>query len=526
MRFSVVLALAGTLGSPGTAPAQGAVRTFLLMAGSDTVAVEQVNRSPSRLEGDLLFRSGNQRWHYIATIGPGEEVSAFDNEFRLATDAQSAPARQRARLVFAADSVFVTFEGPTPPPERIATKPGAMPFINPSFALVEQAIRRRLRAGTDSLTLAFFAVAGGQTFPVEMVRIGTDSIVVTLAGAPARLALAANGSITGGTVTGQGLTILVVEAAAGRSLEVAKPDYSAPADAPYTAESVRVPTPMGHHLAGTLTLPKGASRPVPAVITITGSGSQDRDEAIPPVKGYRPFRELADALGRRGIAVLRMDDRGYGESEAGLGTPSSLNFADDIRAGLAFLRSRPEIDGARLGLIGHSEGGLIAPLVAATDPRLMGIVLLAGPAYTGRKILEFQNRYALERAPNVSPAVRDSVLRVALRTVDSLGSAQPWMRFFLDYDPVPTARRVTAPVLILQGATDQQVTADQAPVLEKAFRAGGNRDVTMRVYPATNHLFLADPDGNPAGYSALKNNTLSSEVLQTLVDWVVQRLTR
>lgn len=526
MKFTVVLALAATLGLPGRAHAQSSVRSFLLMAGADTVAVEQVNRSPGRLEGDLLFRSGNQRWHYIATLGPGDEVSAFDNEFRLAADAPRAPARQRSHIVFAGDSVFVTFDGPAPPPQRIATKPGAMPFVNPSFALVEQAIRRRMRLGRDSLALAFFAVAGGQTFPVDMVRVGTDSIVVTLAGAPARLALAQDGTITGGTVTGQGLTIVVVEGGAGRSLEVAKPDYTAPADAPYTAEPVRVPTPMGHRLAGTLTLPRGARGPVPAVITITGSGSQDRDEAIPAVKGYRPFREIADALGRRGIAVLRMDDRGYGESEAGLGVPTSRDFAEDIRAGLVFLRARPEIDGARLGLIGHSEGGLIAPLVAATDPRLKGIVLLAGPGYTGRKILEFQNLYALERAPSVSPAARDSVLGVALRTLDSLGSAQPWMRFFLDYDPVPTARSVTTPVLILQGATDQQVTADQAPVLEEAFRAGGNRDVTMRVYPATNHLFLADPDGNPAGYSALKTGSLSREVLQTLVDWVAQRLTR
>jgi dipeptidyl aminopeptidase/acylaminoacyl peptidase len=117
------------------------------------------------------------------------------------------------------------------------------------------------------------------------------------------------------------------------------------------------------------------------------------------------------------------------------------------------------------------------------------------------------------------------LFRIALRTLDSLGR-EPWMGFFLGYDPLPTARRVRVPVLILQGATDQQVTADQAPLLEQAFRSGGNRDVTMQVFPETNHLFLADPNGNPAGYSALRVNTLRPEVLRTVVDWLVARLTR
>ena len=152
-------------------------------------------------------------------------------------------------------------------------------------------------------------------------------------------------------------------------------------------------------------------------------------------------------------------------------------------------------------------------------------MLLAGPAYSGRKILEFQNRYAIDNAPGIPVAARDSLFRIALRTLDSLGK-EPWMGFFLDYDPLPTARQVRVPVLILQGATDQQVTAEQAPLLEQAFRAGGNRDVTMRVFPETNHLFLEDPNGNPAGYSALRVNTLRPEVLRLVVDWVVARLTR
>src|SRR5687768_14137294 len=139
------------------------------------------------------------------------------------------------------------------------------------------------------------------------------------------------------------------------------PDYSAPADAPYIAEDVVVKTPAGHTLAGTLTLPKVASRkqPVSAIVTITGSGPQDRDENI-GLQGFRPFRQLADALARQGIAVLRMDDRGTGSSGGTFKGSTSADFAEDVRAGLAYLRTRPEIRADRLAVLGHSEGALIA----------------------------------------------------------------------------------------------------------------------------------------------------------------------
>ena len=224
---SITLVLSTAALAAPMALAQAPVRTILLLTATDTIAVEQVTRGPGRLEADLLFRGGNQRWHYVATLGTSEEVTAFDNEFRTATDTAGSPARQRARLVFAGDSVFVTIEGATTPPQRLGTTPGALPFINPSFALVEQAIRRRLRPGADALPMAFFAVAGGQTFPVTIDRMGSDSVVVTLAGSPARLAIRPDGSITGGAVPGQGLRIVVVEGGAGGMMGMAKPDYSA-----------------------------------------------------------------------------------------------------------------------------------------------------------------------------------------------------------------------------------------------------------------------------------------------------------
>jgi hypothetical protein len=261
---------------------------------------------------------------------------------------------------------------------------------------------------------------------------------------------------------------------------------------------------------------------VPAVITITGSGQQDRDEYLAVAGGYRPFRQVADTLGRRGIAVLRLDDRMVGASGGALGT--SADYADDIRAAVAFLRSRPEIDGSRIALVGHSEGGLIAPMVASTDSTLAGAVLLAGPSQTGAEILRFQQHQAIDTDTSIAVASRDSLYRVAAEQLDSLTQVRPWLKFFESYDPVATARRVSVPILILHGGTDRQVTPEQAPALAEAFQEGGNTDVTMHVFPGLNHLFIPDPSGLPAGYNLLPTNKVAPEVLGMMTEWLVERL--
>jgi hypothetical protein len=279
-------------------------------------------------------------------------------------------------------------------------------------------------------------------------------------------------------------------------------------------------------LTGTLTVPKNAAKKVPAVVTITGSGQQDRDEYIPLVPGYRIFRQVADTLGRRGIAVLRLDDRAINGSGGDVQKATSADFADDIRAGVAYLRTRPEIDGARIALAGHSEGGMIAPLVASTDAKLAGIVLMAGPAYTGRRIIDFQLKNSVMGDGTISAtdAEKSKTLASLQASFDSTTAKVPWMKYFLEYDPVPTAKKVKTPVLILQGGTDQQVTPDQAPVLEQAFKVGGNKDVTTKVFKDRNHLFLMDPSGFPGGYVKLTNGRIDGEVMGTLADWLVQRL--
>ena len=304
------------------------------------------------------------------------------------------------------------------------------------------------------------------------------------------------------------------------------PSYAAPADAPYRAEDVTVPTAAGHTLAGTLTLPPQATsaRKVAAVITITGSGPQERDEYL-GFGDFRPFRQLADSLSRRGIAVLRMDDRGTGGSTGVFKHTTSAEFAKDIRAGLAYLRTRPEIDATRLGVIGHSEGAVIAPMVADAEPTLRAIVLMAGVARPARAALDMQLKNLIAHNSALTPAGKDSAIAQIPAREDSMMAADPWMKFFLTYDPAATARRVKTPVLILTGSNDQQAPPEQVPEQEAAFLAAGNRDVTARVVPGVNHLFVVDPDGYPGNYTKLPAPVrIKPEVVGEVVDWLAIRL--
>ena len=500
---------------------------LVLLAGTDTFSIERYRRTPLALETELLIRRANARFTIRAQLTPQGTVGRIEQAYRTASADLQSPPVQSAVMRFVGDSVLgeITVGGATNS-RRFASRAGAMPFLNPSMALADLIVQRARAMGGDSVEVPIFNLQGATTATAQVVQLPGDSVVLQLGAVPVRLALDGEGHIAGGTIPSQGMRIVQSRETAGvdAAMSVAKPDYSAPPDAPYTSEDVRVPTPGGFSLAGTLTVPKGANGPVPAVVTITGSGQEDRDEAIPMVRGYRPFRQVADTLGRNGIAVLRLDDRGYGESGGDASRATSADFADDVRAALAWLRTRPEIDGRRLALLGHSEGGLIAPMVAATDTGLRAVVLMAGPSESGRRIVEYQMRYSIDHAPRITAARRDSAYRHIPAGIDSLAASQPWMAFFLDYDPLPTARKVRMPTLILQGATDRQVTVAQAQELGSAIRSGGNRDVTVRVFPSTNHLFAEDPDGSPAGYASLPHPAVRPEVLAELLTWLRARL--
>jgi hypothetical protein len=305
-----------------------------------------------------------------------------------------------------------------------------------------------------------------------------------------------------------------------------KTDYSAPPGAPYTAENVTVPTKAGHTLAGTLTLPKGASRthPVSAIVTITGTGPQERDEFL-GLAGYRPFRQIADSLGRRGIAVLRMDDRGVGASKGTFKGATDEDFANDIRAGLAYLRTRPEIDATRLGLLGHSEGALIAAMVAPREPNLRAVVMLAGASGSLRQIAIDQLSNQITHDPKLSAAQKDSALRHAPAVIDSMG-IDPWWHFLMTHDFSIDERQVKKPaVLILTGGNDQQANPKQVAEMAANVKTAGNRDVTAEVIPGVDHLFIVDPDGYPGHYKDLPTPAqVEPKVIGIVVDWLAVRL--
>ncbi|HEV7374204.1 MAG TPA: alpha/beta fold hydrolase [Pyrinomonadaceae bacterium] len=315
-------------------------------------------------------------------------------------------------------------------------------------------------------------------------------------------------------------------------------DYSASPGAPFTAEEVTV-NAKGFTLSGTLLLPKSGARPFPAVITITGSGQQTRDEpvGIPGLEKYRPMRQIAETLASRGIAVLRVDDRGTGKSTGNntVATATTSDFADDVRAEVAYLRSRSEIDPKRIALAGHSEGGIIAPMVASTDPQIAAIVLMAGTGKPGDQISIDQSNDILERdttmtaeEKNRQRAAQLEIIR-AVQTGGDLSKypaqvSMPWIKEFWTYDPLITIRKVRQPILILQGALDRQITAEQATMLEKAAQGAGNKDVTVRVFPNLNHLFLPAKTGAFSEYSTLETSVIGDDVLKTLGDWLEVKL--
>ena len=315
----------------------------------------------------------------------------------------------------------------------------------------------------------------------------------------------------------------------------------------------------GIMLAGTLTIPRGLG-PFPCALLITGSGPEDRDETV---FGHRPFLVLADHLTRQGIAVLRVDDRGVGGSTGHYSRATSEDFADDVRAGIAFLETRKEIDPKRIGLIGHSEGGLIAPLVAVGSKDVAFIVLMAGPGIPGDSTLMLQSA-AIRRSIGVTEAALAREMAVnrrmyaRLRQGDSAGVVQegrelvrlqlaglseanrraagdpdslaagairqlfaPWMRFFVTYDPRPTLQRLRCPVLAINGGRDLQVLPkENLDAIEAALKAGGVPHYTVKELPGLNHLFQTCTSCTLGEYMQLEE-TIAPVALETISQWIL-----
>jgi len=524
------LALALVVGCASAArlPAQGAplaVDQYVTLRGTDTLATERVEREGRSLRSVLVRRAERLQFALHLDRGVDERVDSLAMDVRFVG---SDTVFQRASVRLEGDTARLRIAQGSAAPRSlsVASRADALPFVNLAVPTYEQIVRRARALGLDGaadVRVPVFLPEGARTVTATLRRLGADSVLLTL-GAEMRLAVAPDGRVLGAVVPAQGLCIVRPPAPCAVRAPIAT-DYAAPAGAPYDAVDATITGSGGARLAGTLTLPRtrGADARVPAVLLLTGSGAQDRDEAIPGIPGYRPFRQLADTLSRRGIAVLRLDDRGVGGSAVGTEQATLEVLARDAARAIAWLRARPEVRADRVAIVGHSEGGIVATMVASQDSSLAAIALLAAPARTGRRVSDYQIRHAVALDPSIAPAARDSAAQAAIAMRDALAATDPQLRIFLDHDPAPRLRGVRAPVLIVQGETDRQVTADQAAELEAHLRAGGNRDVTRHVIPRTNHLLLEDSSGEVAGYAALPSKAVHPALLGLVADWLVTR---
>lgn len=353
----------------------------------------------------------------------------------------------------------------------------------------------------------------------------------------------------------QGATLPFVLAREGVPPKLRRPQTPQP-PFPYAEQNVKFPSlSRGIFLDGTLTIPPGPG-PFPAVYLITGSGPQDRDETN---LGHKPFKVIADYLSRRGVVVLRADDRGIGKSNGDFSSATTRDFADDAAGAVQFLKSREFVN--RIGLIGHSEGGIIAPMVAS-DPALGAkdvdfLVLLAAPGVPGDQVIIEQqmlvsramgvpemlierNRETEQKILSIARSEEDtelarSKMRAALGDFGSnplnllslrLDEAtSPWFRFLINYDPGPALRALKQPVLALNGSLDVQVPpAQNLPAITWELETGANPDYEVVKLAGLNHFFQTAETGSPAEYGQIEE-TISPVVLNLMGEWITRHAT-
>ncbi len=343
-------------------------------------------------------------------------------------------------------------------------------------------------------------------------------------------------------------------------LEEAKRPQEPKEPYPYKSEDVTFENKIDSvTLAGTLTLPENGNN-FPAVVLISGSGGQDRNEEL---LGHKPFLVLSDFLTRNGIAVLRFDDRGIAKSTGDFSKATTEDFVKDVLAGVNYLMNRKEINHSKIGLIGHSEGGMIAPMAAVDSKDVAFIVLMAGPGISGDSILILQSELIQKAEGTPDDEIKKSIkeqreiysmiiksnddealinqLREKFNAEYSLMTEEeksklgdpevylnmqiktltsPWFKFFLKYNPQPTLEKVKCPVLAIDGEHDLQVPAQQnLSAIEMALKKGGNKNYEVKMLPGLNHLFQTSVTGAVSEYGTIEE-TISTLALQTMLDWI------
>jgi len=444
-------------------------------------------------------------------------------------------------------------------PAKTAVKPAAPSDIDGSWLGALDLGAMKLRIVFKIVNTAAGLTASVQSpdqspawIPVTSVTRSGDAITIAInpLGATFEGKIAADLSSINGTFTqrGQSLPLTIKRVKDLSSLELRRPQNPVK-PYPYHEEEVTFTNKAaGNTLAATLTVPPGKG-PFPAVLLIAGSGPHDRDESL---MGHKPFLVLSDYLTRKGIVVLRADKRGIGKSTGDLAKATTADFATDAEAGVAYLKTRAEVDPHKIGLIGHSEGGIIAPMVAVRNSDVAFIVMMAGSGVPGDQIIVEQVRLIAEvsgaskekAAENAAQerelliliekekddAVLEKELRAKLagKVPDAQIGAQinaimsPWYRFFLTYDPATALRQVACPVLAINGSLDLQVPpALNLPAIRKALEAGGNKHYEVDELPGLNHLFQTAKTGSPAEYGEIEE-TISPVALDKMATWILK----
>ncbi len=406
---------------------------------------------------------------------------------------------------------------------------------------------------------------GAENIPMDTVKLEGSNLFMELkkAGGVYEGSISEDGKKIEGTWKQGGLDFPLVLEHTDKVAELKRPQEPKK-PFPYKEEEVAYKNEKHEiKLAGTLTLPQGEG-PFPAVLLISGSGAQDRNEEL---LGHKPFLLLSDYLTRRNISVLRVDDRGVGGSTGNLSESTSINLAEDVLSGVRFLKTRKEIDPERIGLIGHSEGGIIAPIVASKSEDIAFIILMAGTGLTGEEILYLQGELIARANGATEEEIQEARLRQELifnvlkkeKDNDSAEKAlrklyeediagmdeeekkeaevsdevfkaslkkilNPWFRFFLTFDPKTALNKVKCPVLAIIGEKDLQVPPEQnLKEIEKALKQGGNGDYTVKELPGLNHLFQTADTGAPGEYGKIEE-TISPSALKLIGDWLLEHV--
>lgn len=278
---------------------------------------------------------------------------------------------------------------------------------------------------------------------------------------------------------------------------------------PYSEEDVRIENaPENTVLAGTLTIPDNNTASTPIVVLVSGSGSQNRDEEV---FEHKPFAVIADYLARNGIASIRYDDRGFGESTGDTSDATTENYASDTQCIINWIRKQNRF--GKVGIIGHSEGGLIAYMLGAKDGSTDFIISIAGPAVDGAKILDHQNKIAMMKN-GMSEIMAEEHAVNARKQLES-NQSMKWMHYFLRHDPAKDLQNLRIPALIIYGEKDQQVTAslnfDKAKELAP--------DATVKCYSSLNHLMQEAETGGIEEYSTIEQ-TISPLVLSDIANFI------